>query len=160
MGNPPFVFMKSATESNFFSTNKTLNLSGRLLTLDTPRIMGILNVTPDSFYDGGRFTSDGPILKQAEKMLKEGATLIDVGGYSSRPGAEEVSQDEELKRSLGAVKLIHEHFPEAIISIDTFRCEVAKAAVAEGAGLINDISGGELDPLMFETVASLRVPYI
>jgi len=152
--------MKSATESNFFSGNKTLQLHGRLLTFDTPKIMGILNVTPDSFYDGGKFTSDAPILQRAEKMLAEGTTFIDVGGYSSRPGAQEVPLAEELKRSVNAVKLIIKHFPEAIISIDTFRSEVAQQAVAEGASLINDISGGELDAQMMETVANLNVPYI
>jgi len=152
--------MKSATESNFFSGNKTLQLHGRLLTFDTPRIMGILNVTPDSFYDGGKFTSDVPILQRVENMLAEGATFIDVGGYSSRPGAQEVPLEEELKRSVNAIKLIIKHFPEAIISIDTFRSEVARQAVGEGACLINDISGGELDTQMLETVANLNVPYI
>jgi dihydropteroate synthase len=153
-------FMKSATESKVFSTNKTLNLRGRLIDLHVPKVMGILNVTPDSFYDGGRFVSEREILLQVEKMLKEGAAFIDVGGYSSRPGAAEISEEEELKRAVGAVRLIAHNFPEAAITIDTFRSPVAKASVEEGACMVNDISGGELDPHMFATVAALQVPYI
>ena len=143
-----------------FSTNKTLNIGGKLLDLSQPKIMGILNVTPDSFYDGARYKTDEEIIKQAEKMLTEGATFIDVGGYSSRPGAQEVSLADELNRSIHAIQLILKEFPEAIISIDTFRSDVAKAAVDEGALLVNDISAGNLDSNMIETVASLRVPYI
>jgi dihydropteroate synthase len=143
-----------------FSTNKTLNIGGKLLDLSQPKIMGILNVTPDSFYDGARYKTDEEIIKQAEKMLTEGATFIDVGGYSSRPGAQEVSLTDEMSRSIHATQLILKEFPEAIISIDTFRSEVAKAAVDEGALLINDISAGNLDSNMIETVANLRVPYI
>jgi dihydropteroate synthase len=122
--------------------------------------MGILNVTPDSFYDGDRFTTDDAIVRQAEKMLSEGALIIDVGGYSSRPGAEDVPESEELKRSVGAIKLIAKNFPTAILSIDTFRSEVARAAIGEGAGMVNDISGGGLDINMFSTVADLGVPCI
>lgn len=122
--------------------------------------MGILNVTPDSFYDGGRFADERSVLGQVEKMLKEGASFIDVGGYSSRPGAENIPEEQELKRSVNAVKLIIEKFPEAIISIDSFRSNVVRAAVQEGASMVNDISGGELDPEMFQTVGSLGVPYI
>jgi dihydropteroate synthase len=143
-----------------FSTNKTLNIGGKLLDLSQPKIMGILNVTPDSFYDGARYKTDEEIIRQAEKMLTEGATFIDVGGYSSRPGAQEVSLANELQRSIHAIQLILKEFPEAIISIDTFRSEVAKAAVHEGALLVNDISAGNLDSDMIETVANLRVPYI
>lgn len=122
--------------------------------------MGILNVTPDSFYDGARYATDAQILAQTEKMLTEGASLIDVGGYSSRPGAEDVPLAEERKRAVNAVRLIVKNFPTAVISIDTFRSEVAAAAVQEGALLINDISGGELDAEMFALVARLNVPYI
>lgn len=147
-------------QNTAFSTNKTLNINGRLIDLGQPKVMGILNVTPDSFYDGARYTSDLEILHQTEKMLLEGANFIDVGGYSSRPGAEDVSPKEELKRSIHAVRLIIKKFPDAIISIDTFRSEVARAAVREGALLINDISGGESDTKMFDTVAALKVPYI
>ena len=141
-------------------TNKTLNLGGRLLSLEKPAIMGILNVTPDSFFDGERFTSEKEILFQVEKMLREGATFVDVGGYSTRPGAKEVSVEEEQKRVLGAIKPILKNFPETLISIDTFRSVVARAAIQEGAVMVNDVSGGNLDSKMFETVAQLHVPYI
>src|SRR6187431_2819278 len=152
--------MKSDLESNFFSTNKTMNVRGRLIDLNTPKVMGILNVTPDSFYDGNRYTSESAIVRQVEKMLIEGATFIDVGAYSSRPGADDVPVEEEVKRSVEAIRLITKNFPDAIISIDTFRSEVAKVAVQEGSSLVNDISGGELDQRMFPTIAQLKVPYI
>jgi dihydropteroate synthase len=122
--------------------------------------MGILNITPDSFYDGGNFNSESTILKQVGKMLSEGATFIDVGGYSSRPGAADVPVVEEIKRVVPAIKSIIKEFPEAIISIDTFRSEVARTAYDHGASMVNDISGGQRDSLMFETVATLDVPYI
>jgi dihydropteroate synthase len=143
-----------------FYIKKTLNLSGNITTLDEPVVMGILNVTPDSFFDGGRYTTESEILSQAGKMLNEGADILDVGGYSSRPAAEDISEEEELKRAIFAIKIIRKSFPQAIISVDTFRAKVAKAAVGEGASIINDISGGSLDPLMFDTVKSLKVPYI
>jgi dihydropteroate synthase len=143
-----------------FSINKTLNIRGRLLSLDKPSIMGILNITPDSFYDGGNFNSESTILTQAAKMLSEGATFIDVGGYSSRPGAADVPVAEEIKRVVPAIKSIIKEFPEAIISIDTFRSEVARTACDHGASMVTDISGGQRDSLMFETVATLNVPYI
>jgi dihydropteroate synthase len=147
-------------QNTAFSTNKTLNINGRLINLDTPKVMGILNVTPDSFYDGGRFMSETNVLKQAEKMLIEGAALLDIGGYSSRPGAAEITLQEEIKRTSWAVRLVVKHFPEASISIDTFRSQVARIAVAEGAGMVNDISGGELDSEMFNAIGELQVPYI
>jgi len=153
-------YMKSVPESNFFSTKKTLNLRGRLQEFSSPKIMGVLNVTPDSFFDGGRYDSDDAIIIQVEKMVHEGADFIDVGGYSSRPGAEDVPEHEESKRTIRAIKLISNRFPDTIISIDTFRSEVAYAAVQEGACIVNDISSGELDPKMFATVARLNVPYI
>ena len=128
--------------------------------LTIPRVMGILNVTPDSFFDGGKFNTETTILQQAEKMLADGATFIDVGGYSSRPGAEDISEQEELSRSIGAIKVIIKKFPKAIISIDTFRSEVARQAILEGAAMINDISAGDHDQNMFDTVARLKVPYI
>ncbi len=152
--------MKSAFESNLFSTNKTLKIHGRLLDLSTPKVMGVLNITSDSFYDGGRYESDDALLVQVEKMLDEGATFIDVGAYSSRPGAKDISPQEELKRAVRAINLTLKKFPQTIISIDTFRSEVAQAAVQEGASLINDISAGELDTKMIQTVADLDVPYI
>ena len=128
--------------------------------LKEPRIMGILNVTPDSFYDGGRYDSETTILEQTEKMIKHGATFIDVGGYSSRPGAEDIPVSEEIRRISIAIKSIVKNFPEAFISIDTFRSHVANIAVQEGAAIINDISGGEQDPAMLEVVSSLQVPYV
>jgi dihydropteroate synthase len=152
--------MKSDLESNFFSTNKTMNVRGRLIDLHTPKVMGILNVTPDSFYDGNRYTSESAIVRQVEKMLNEGATFIDVGAYSSRPSADDVAEDEEVKRSVEAIRLVAKNFPTAIISIDTFRSQVARTAIHEGAHLVNDISGGELDHQMFLTIAQLKVPYI
>jgi dihydropteroate synthase len=137
-----------------------MNIQGRLLSLGNPTIMGVLNITPDSFYDGGRYDSDEGILEQTEKMLRSGATFIDVGGYSSRPGADDISVDEEIRRISKGIKLIVKNFPEALISIDTFRAPVAYAAVQEGASMINDISGGELDNDMFALVSRLQVPYV
>ena len=152
--------MKSASQNNFFSTKTTLNIRGRLLDLSVPRVMGVLNVTPDSFYDGGRYQTEAEILNQVEKMLEDGAAFVDVGASSSRPGAAEIPVKEELDRVIGAVASISKKFPEALISIDTFRSKVAYEAVQAGASIINDISGGELDPMMFETVARLKVPYV
>jgi dihydropteroate synthase len=147
-------------QSKVFSSNKTLNLHGRLMDLGTPKVMGVLNVTPDSFYDGGRYTDEASILAQVEKMLRDGADVIDVGGYSTRPGAREISEEEELNRAANAIKTILKTFPDAVLSVDTFRSAVAKAAIREGASMINDISGGELDKKMFDTVASLHVPFV
>jgi dihydropteroate synthase len=130
------------------------------MVLDSPKVMGILNVTPDSFYDGGKFLTEKELLVQAEKLLIEGADILDIGGYSTRPGAAEISVNEELKRSVGAIKTIMKAFPQALISIDSFRSEVASAAVQEGAIMVNDVSGGELDPDMFNVVSKLNVPYV
>jgi len=139
---------------------KTLNCGGRLVSLEEPLVMGILNITPDSFYDGGRYTSQDEWLRQAGKMVDEGATFIDVGGMSSRPGAAIVDEDEERKRVLTAIESLHHRFPEALISIDTARAGVAAESVAAGACLINDISAGSLDKQMYPTVAKLGVPYV
>jgi dihydropteroate synthase len=152
--------MKSWGENRIFCTNQTLNFGGRLIEVSNPKIMGILNVTPDSFFDGGKYDSEETILKQAENMLQHGASFIDVGGYSTRPGADDVPPGEESRRVLKAIKAVVKNFPEAILSIDTFRSEVAQAAVQEGALMVNDISGGNQDPLMLKTVAALQVPYI
>jgi dihydropteroate synthase len=122
--------------------------------------MGILNVTPDSFYDGGKYKNDKDILSQVEKMLKEGATFIDVGAYSSRPNADHISEDEELDRLLPVIESILKEFPKALISVDTFRSAIAKQSVDTGACIINDISAGKMDANMMQTVASLKVPYI
>jgi len=147
-------------QSKVFSSNKTLNLHGRLMDLGTPKVMGVLNVTPDSFYDGGRYTDESSILAQVEKMLSDGADVIDVGGYSTRPGAREISEEEELNRVANAIRTILKTFPDAVLSVDTFRSAVAKAAIREGASMINDISGGEMDKEMFDTVASLHIPFV
>ncbi len=138
----------------------TLNIKGDLMNFSVPKIMGILNVTPDSFFDGGKYNSSDKILKQVEKMVISGADIIDVGGYSSRPGASDISIDEELKRVIPVIKLIRKKFPNSLISIDTFRSEVANESIITGADIINDISGGSLDPEMFNTAAKLKVPYI
>lgn len=139
---------------------KTLNLNGECIDLSTPIAMGILNITPDSFYDGGKLKTEKAILEKAEKMLSEGATILDIGGASSKPGATEVTENEEISRILPSIKAIVKYFPEVKISIDTFRSEIAKIAVAEGACMINDISGGELDKNMFSEVSKLKVPYV
>ena len=137
-----------------------INCNGNLIDLDTPRVMGILNVTPDSFYDGGKYHSEKEILNRAAQILDEGGDFVDIGAYSSRPGADHISAAEESNRLIPAIKLIKEHFPEAKISADTFRSTVAQSAVEAGACMINDISGGNLDPEMFKTVRKLQVPYI
>jgi len=140
---------------------KYINAGGKLLDLSIPKVMGIMNITPDSFYKGSRFSDDKEIINCAVKMISDGADIIDIGGYSSRPGATEVSPGEERKRVLGAIKIIRREMPEAIISIDTFRSEIASEAVTGmGVQMINDISGGEADPGMFDTVIKLNVPYI
>lgn len=138
-----------------------INVGGRLLDLKVPMVMGILNITPDSFYGGSRYVSDSEIIAAATKMMEEGADILDIGGYSSRPGAPDVPEEEEKDRVLRAIKLIIKEIPAAVISIDTFRSAVARQAVEEcGALMINDISGGEADPDMFHTVERLNVPYI
>lgn len=139
---------------------QTLKLKHRIYSLKRPLIMGILNVTPDSFYDGGRYRTQTAILNQVEKMVSEGVDLLDIGGYSSRPGAANITESEELKRVSFALNLVKTNHPNLPISIDTFRSKVAEAALDLGADLINDISGGSLDSKMFATVARYRVPYI
>jgi len=138
----------------------TINCKGTLVDFTTPKVMGILNITPDSFFDGGLYQNEKSILSQTEKMLDEGATFIDVGAYSSRPGADHVSEEEELRRIVPVVKLLLKEFPDILLSIDTFRSKIAKETIQLGAAIINDISGGNLDASMFETVAQLQVPYI
>ena len=138
----------------------TIRCKGQLIDLTTPKVMGILNVTPNSFFDGGMYKSDSEMLSRVEKMLNEGATFIDIGAYSSKPSAEFVSEEEELQRIVPIVQLILEHYPETLISIDTFRSEVAKTCIENGAAIINDISAGILDYKMLETIAKYNVPYI
>ena len=138
----------------------TINCKGTLIDLSAAKVMGILNITPDSFYDGGRYKDPKSILNQTEKMLTEGAAFIDVGAYSSRPGADHISEDEELLRILPIVNLLSTEFPEVILSVDTFRSRVAKKCLETGAALINDISGGYLDPKILDVIADFQVPYI
>lgn len=137
----------------------TINCKGELIDLKIPKVMGILNVTPDSFFDGGKFKDDKTVLKQVEKMLLEGATFIDIGAYSSRPGANDVSEDIELTRITPIVEVVLKHFPKALISIDTFRAKVVKASIERGAAMVNDISAGLRDESLLDIVASLQVPY-
>ncbi len=138
----------------------TLNCKGRLLTIERPIVMGILNITDDSFYGGSRYQSDRNLLKAAEQMILDGATILDIGGQSTRPGSELVDADTECARAVAAVEMIAKAFPEIIISIDTFYAKVAKEAVAAGASIINDISAGEMDETFLDMVAALNVPYI
>jgi dihydropteroate synthase len=138
----------------------TIRCKGQLIDLATPKVMGILNVTPNSFFDGGKYKKDSEILSRVEKMVNEGATFIDIGAYSSKPSAEFVSEEEELQRIVPIVQLILEHYPETLISIDTFRSEIAKVCIENGAAIINDISAGILDDNMLETIAKYNVPYI
>ncbi len=147
-------------KNTFFIPNKTLNCRGKLLNLSFPQIMGILNVTPDSFFDGGRYQSEQAIVDQVGRMLEEGASIIDVGGMSSRPGAEVIEASVELDRVLPVVELIGKHFPDAFISVDTVRSVIARKTIEAGAHIINDISAGNLDEDLLATVADLQVPYI
>lgn len=138
----------------------TINCKGILIDLSRPKVMGILNLTPNSFFDGGKYVDESAVLEQVEKMLNEGATFIDVGAYSSKPNAEYVSEEEELQRLIPVVDLLVQEFPDIVLSIDTFRSQVAEQAIEVGAAMINDISAGNLDDAMLETVAKLQVPYI
>lgn len=147
-------------KDTFFQKKATLNAGGKLLDLSSPRVMGVINLTPDSFFAGSRRQSVDQALQLAEKMLTEGATFLDLGAYSSRPGADDISVQEETDRLLPVVEALAAGFPEAILSIDTFRAKVAETAVRTGAHMINDISGGQLDDEMFAIVARLQVPYI
>ncbi|MGN6177848.1 MAG: dihydropteroate synthase [Mucilaginibacter sp.] len=147
-------------KDTFFQKKVTLNAGGKLIDLSSPKVMGIINLTPDSFYAGSRKQDINEALIQAEKMLNDGATFLDIGAYSSRPGADDISVAEETDRLLPVVEMLSARFPDAILSIDTFRSQVAETAINAGAHIINDISGGQLDEGMFATVARLRAPYI
>ena len=139
---------------------KTINCKGNLIDLLTPKVVGLINLTPDSFYDGGKLSSEKEIIQQAKKMLEEGATFLDLGGYSSRPGAKFVSEADELNRILPVVKLLIKEFPTVNLSIDTFRSPIAKKCLENGACMINDISAGLLDPNMLEVIANYQVPLV
>jgi dihydropteroate synthase len=147
-------------KDTFLNRKSTLNCKGKLVDLTTPVVMAILNLTPDSFYTNSRFNAIDEALKATENFVNEGATFIDLGAYSSRPGAADVSLQEELNRLIPVVEAISKSFPQTLISIDTFRAKVAEEAVLAGAHLINDISAGNLDKAMFQTVANLQVPYV
>lgn len=138
-----------------------INVKGKLIDLSVPRVMGIINVTPDSFFSGSRAESEGEIIEKAGKMLEAGADFLDIGGWSSRPGAGEITPGEEKKRVINAVRVVSSEFPQAVISVDTYRSEIAERAILDyGAAMINDIAGGEADRFMFQTVARLQVPYV
>jgi dihydropteroate synthase len=146
--------------SPVFNNLNAINCRGQLVDLSRPLIMGILNVTPDSFFDGGKFTEEKAIFEQVAKMIDEGATIIDIGGQSTRPGAKALSVRQEENRVLPVIASLMAKFPDLLISADTFRSTVARKAIQEGAAIINDISGGDLDPEMFHTIAEEEVPYI
>ncbi|TCD04627.1 dihydropteroate synthase [Pedobacter frigidisoli] len=147
-------------EKNFFKAKQSLNIKGKLIDLSTPKVMGILNITPDSFFSDSRTKTIEEAIKKTEQFLNEGATFIDIGGYSSRPGAKDITTDEELNRLIPVIESLVREFPEAIISIDTFRAKVAEETILAGAHIINDIAAGDMDEQMFETVGKLQVPYI
>ena len=147
-------------KDTFFSSDFTFNAKGILHTFEKPIVMGILNITPDSFFAGSRVNEEDGILTRAKDMIDEGASILDIGGYSSRPGAEDISENEEIERIITPILTIRKAFPEVLISVDTFRSKVARAGIEAGANMINDISGGQLDAAMFRTVAELNCPYI
>lgn len=150
----------SSTEDKLFPQKYTLQIKGRLISLEKPKIMGILNLTPDSFYIGSRVNNSEAILSKATEMIEEGADFLDLGGYSSRPNAVDISVQEEIDRVLPAIEVIRKEYPDIVLSIDTFRSKVAKEAILAGADMVNDISAGSLDEEMLELVASLKAPYI
>lgn len=157
----PFSSSSSQIEDKLFPQKYSIQIKGRIFSLDKPLIMGILNLTPDSFFSGSRIMdSKEQLLQKSFQMIQEGVDILDLGGYSTRPGALGVSEEEEIKRVIPAIEWIKEHYPSVLISVDTFRANVAKAAVQAGAGLVNDISAGNLDPRMLEVVGTLNVPYI
>lgn len=156
-----FCNMTASPLNNQEGSSVTINCNGKLIDLSTPQVMGILNVTPDSFYSGSRKQTETEIIERAHSIVEEGGSMIDIGAYSSRPGAEDISNEEEMARLRKGLSLIRAEYPNAIISVDTFRSDVAKMCVEEyGVSIINDIAAGELDNEMFQTVAKLHVPYI
>ncbi|MGO4878823.1 dihydropteroate synthase [Pedobacter psychrotolerans] len=148
------------SEKKFFEPKQSINIKGKLVDLSSPKVMAILNVTPDSFYSSSRTKSVDDALTKTEAFLKEGATFIDIGGYSSRPGAIDIPETEESDRLIPVIESLVKEFPEVVISVDTFRAKVAEETIHAGAQIINDISAGDLDQHMFKTVARLQVPYI
>jgi dihydropteroate synthase len=154
------LFYLKVMQDKYFNSEYTVNCKGTLLDLSVPKVMGILNVTPDSFFDGGKFTEEKQIIRRVKKMLDEGADIVDVGAVSTRPGAKDVSEKEELKRLIPTIQILLKKFPDAIISVDTVRSTVARKAVEAGASIINDVSGGSCDKKMFATAGELKVPYV
>lgn len=152
--------MQNQDENTVFKTNLTIQIKGSLVDLSTPKVMGIVNLSPDSFYEKSRSFVSSEILKKCETMIEEGAKFIDIGAFSSRPGAELITEEEEEKRLLPILKEIRKQFPSILISIDTYRSNIVKKAISEGADLINDISGGQFDKQMFKTIAEEDIPYI
>lgn len=150
----------SDKDTAFAKKTRSVNCRGRLLDFDKPKVMGVLNLTPDSFYDGGKYHQEKERAKQVEKMIKEGAHIIDIGAVSTRPGANVISEEEELDRLIWPLERLVKQFPEVIFSVDTYRSNVARECIEGGASIINDISGGNFDPKMFQTIAQLKVPYI
>ena len=148
------------TKDKNFNPSNNIEVKNTSLDLSTPKIMGIINMTDDSFYDGGTNYNSNKTLKKVTKFIKEGADIIDIGGYSSRPGAKNISIKEEWKRIKDIIPIVNKNFPKTIISVDTFRSEIAKRAIENGAHIINDISGGSIDKCLFDAVASLKTPYI
>ena len=148
------------TKDKNFHPKITIDVNGILLDLSTTQVMGILNITTESFYDGGKHNNTSKALQKAEQFIKEGASIIDIGAYSSRPGAKHISTNEEWKRLKGIIPIVNKEFPEIIISVDTFRADIAQKSIENGAHIINDISAGEMDSKMFDTIAKLQVPYI
>lgn len=153
--------LKHYNFSNILNVRKTINCRGTVVDIETPRVMGIINITPDSFYSGSRYGNEKDVLNRVSQIVEEGGSMVDIGAYSSRSNAVHISEEEEISRLLPILKTIRESYPSLIISVDTFRSNVAIAAVEEGgADIINDISGGDLDDNMFDTIARLNVPYI
>jgi dihydropteroate synthase len=151
----------TSTANTFLKRKNSINLNGRLIDLSTPIVMGILNVTPDSFFDGGKYETEKNIIERAEEILVQGATIIDIGAFSTRPGTEAISSKEEIDRLLPAVRAVKKAFPDSNVSIDTFRSGVAMKVIEDcGPCIVNDVSGGNFDDRMFETIGRLGVPYI
>jgi len=152
--------MNSTDKDTSFSGISFLDCNGKIINLEKPVVMGILNITPDSFFDGGKYLTTNAVIQRAEKILDEGGSIIDLGAVSTRPGAKQISESEELNRLLPALNAILKAYPDAIVSVDTYRASIAQKVVDSGASIINDISGGSMDLQMFSTIAKLKVPYI
>lgn len=150
----------SAFEINHFRKNKALRVGSKLISLERPLVMGIMNLTPDSFYSGSRISNTEEFLEKAKKMIQDGVDIVDIGGYSTRPGAKEISVEEELSRVIPAISVLRNQFPELLISIDTFRSNVAEVAIKAGANMINDVSGFSIDPKIAKIAGNYRVPYV